>query len=112
MKNLTGITSREQLIKHCEHSIVSVMRWRNRDTPDAQTQVGECWAKIKGGCAYRLRTDVALRQNHEYSTIWVDVFAPTFDDFENGTQEESEHYETYYLPAIDRLKQAKGGDWY
>jgi hypothetical protein len=103
---MTIITSKKQLIKHCEDSIVPVMCWHDRDSPAAQSQVGECWAKIKAGCAYQQRLDEDNR------TIWLDVFTPTFDDFENGTQEESEQYETYYLPTIDRLKQAKGGDWY
>ena len=95
--------TREELIERCEQAIVQVGNWENRDSPEAQRQVGECWALLKGGCPYRIVEETEFR----LPVIWVAIVHPTYDSFEY----DAAHSESrFYLPLAERI--SPDGDWY
>lgn len=98
---------RSELIKICEQAIVKESSWANRDSYDAQKQIGEAWVLLNAGCDFRVRDqiqDAPCRTDDH--TIWIEIEAKGFGYFEGGSSE----VETYYLPAKTRL--SDGYDWY
>jgi len=95
----------KKLIEICEQSVVPVSKWSNRDSPEAQKQIGEAWVYLKSGCKFRIRDDMGGGEG----TIWVEITHPNFGTFDwDGGEEE----ETFYLPTPERLASRSGGDWY
>ena len=92
--------TREELISICVAAEVPVTAWRDRDTPTAQRQVGECWALLRAGCDFTVREE-------KWLTIWVDITHPTFGTFDHDAPPETT---LFYLPTIERLQ--PGRDWY
>lgn len=101
--------TREELIAICEKSTIAEKDWRNRDSSDAQRQLGEAWALLKAGCDFYIRRSGDCASNE--STIWIEIEFNGFNFFEYGS-ESSKESETYYLPTESRLESAKGKDWY
>ena len=94
--------TREELIDICERGVVPVGAWRNRDTPDAQAQLGHCWALLRAGCDFTVEGFVEADR-----TCWVKVKHPTFGTFDCGLPHGDT---TFYLPIPDRIQPGK--DWY
>jgi hypothetical protein len=95
--------TREQLIEICEKAIVPVKQWNNRDSADAQRQIGQCLALLKAGC------EIIDQINNNHETITVFISYPGFSKMDhNGPEDE----ESFYLPTPERLVKRKGGDWY
>ena len=94
--------SREELISICERAIVPESEWGNRDSPEAQQQVGQCWALLRAGCPF------TVNQDDNLGTYWVTIAHPVFDTFEHDPdlREQSQ----FYLPQPDRIED--GQDWY
>lgn len=100
--------TRKDLIKICEQAFVSEDKWGNRDTAQAQIQLGKCYAFLKDGCDYKILYDNKVCKTDEH-TIWVTFFVKDFLYFEmEGSKEEY----TCYLPTQKRLDEANGEDWY
>lgn len=95
--------TREKLIELCDRAIVPVSKWHNRDTPNAQIQVGKCLTLLKAGCEFEI-------EEVDDCAIWLFVFYPTFHTFES----DSDYLEkdAFYVPTDRRLKQTEGRDWY
>lgn len=109
MKNYT----RTELIKICEQCPVIVTEWSNRDTPEAQLQTGKLLFLLKAKCEFEILTKGSLVTDG--NTIWINVYYPTFNSFENGfdlKNKEDLECETFYLPTPRKLREAKGKDWY
>jgi len=77
-------------------------------------QLGEAWALLKAGCAFRVRTaenqpkdDACVMDD---KTIWLDISARGFMAFEDGAGELEE--KLFYLPTTSRLRKCAGSDWY
>ena len=94
---------REQLIVLCEKAIVTEDKWRNRDSCDAQLQIGEAWALLRAGCPFELRSEDITEH-----TVWIDITSKGFGYWENGNLSTK----CFYIPTEKRLKEANGGDWY
>lgn len=92
----------EELIDICEKAFVKESDWKNRDTEEAQCQLGECYALLKAGCEFEIKEET------DDKTIWLVVYSKGFMYFEGGNKEEHE----YYLPTYKRLESAEGKDWY
>lgn len=99
--------NREDLIFICQKAIVPVEDWWNRDSPEAQIQIGKCWALLKAGCPFVILTEGGLSSYD--NTIWVEIEHPDFSTFVTGSRPVNE---TFYLPTPKRLKERKGQDWY
>lgn len=102
--------ARDILLNICRQAFVPEDRWHDRDSAGAQRQLGECYALLKAGCRFEVRTDMdaeggALDKDR---TIWVRIWSKGFGYFEVGKLDE----ETYYLPAQARLDAVAGKDWY
>lgn len=100
--------TREELIDICERAIVSESDWGDRDSHQAQMQVGSCWALLKAGCEFKVITEGSLRSDDR--TIWVEIRSAGFSFFEYAEEDNAKESANYYLPNPDRLLQ--GGDWY
>ena len=99
----------DELIRLCEQSVVPVEAWRNRDTADAQRQVGEALALLRAGAEWRESTDPKT----DASTIWIDITFPGFNAFEEGRSERAAwDSELFYIPTAERLARRAGEDWY
>lgn len=98
--------TREELIAICERGVVAEKDWRNRDSCGAHQQLGSCWALLKAGCQFYIRTGTDGCSTNA-KTIWVEINAHGFAKFDHGGSLDDE---TYYLPTPERL--ACGGDWY
>lgn len=117
VEGLAAVT-REELVALCERAVVPEEKWLDRDSAEAQRQVGACWAQLKAGC----RFDVHQVEGAEYDmntdedTVWLTVRAKGFqyvEAFEPG--DDPLDYlddESYYLPTPALLERAAGGDWY
>lgn len=100
--------TREELLSICEDAFVPQKKWSNRDSAEAQKQLGWCYAWLKAGCEFEILTKDTLGTDE--STIWVEITAQGFMYFESG--EGCEDKESFYLPTRQRLEERKGGDWY
>lgn len=105
--------TREELVAICEAAIVPKERWSDRDTPHSIERVGVCWAFLKAGCDFRIRTKPQSPSDGcvtDTDTIWLDVTHPDFISIECG--EGDGETETFYLPTRQRLAERAGRDWY
>lgn len=104
---------REDLIAICERAIVPIEKWRNRDSPSAQEQLGKALVLLRCGARFTVRRAPRHGEHGCYTdsrTIWVDIQWHGFSDFEFGTRwSESD---TFYLPTRARLDAVNGEDWY
>ncbi len=98
--------TREELISLCEKGIIPVEKWRNRDTPEAQAQLGICWAYLKAGCEFNVDIGIYF--------IILNIFHPTFSTIERqeplGGPELEET--SFYVPTQRQLDRKNGGDWH
>lgn len=102
--------TREDLLKICEQAFVSEDKWHDRDSEDAQSRLGECYALLKDGCEFEVtyETDDHLCETDE-DTIWLYIYSKGFSYFDyDGTKEEKH----FYLPTQKRLDEVNGNDWY
>lgn len=105
--------TREELIKICERAFVSEDKWHDRDSSDAQCQLGICYTLLKDGCEYEIDID-----NCSEDTIVIDIYSKGFCWFESFTpvnernREDKQEHNYMYLPTEKRLDEAKGEDWY
>ena len=100
--------TREELINICEKSFVSESKWHDRDSQEAQKQLGKCYALLKDGCDFKIINDEDICKTDE-NTIWLYIYSKGFQSFELGAEKEEE---CYYLPTLKRLEEANGNDWY
>lgn len=103
--------AREDLLAICERSFVAHAAWSNRDTADAQRQLGECYALLRAGCDFTvLRGPMGLHGlETDDQTVWVEITWKGFAVFDYDGDWDTE---TYYLPTVARLDLRNGGDWY
>lgn len=101
----TKTLDREALLALCERGFVPQERWRDRDSSSAQQQLGECYALLRAGCEFYVRT--------ERDTHWVTIEYKGFAYFE-GTYDGMGplDHDRYYVPTAERLAAADDGDWY
>lgn len=98
--------TREELIKLCEDSLVLEKYWMNRDSAEAQRQIGELWALLRAGCDFE---DVSDGPNFKHwETIWIKVAFKGFSYFERPSS--GKNTKIFYLPDRERLH--REGDWY
>lgn len=102
MKPIDQTYTREALIGICERACVPESEWRNRDSEQAQRQVGECLMLLKAGCAFTIDPDT------DDETIWVEITSKGFNWFEISEM----RVDTRYLPTEKRLTERAGLDWY
>lgn len=100
--------TREDLISLCEQGAAPEAGWHDRDSAEAQRQMGEAWALLRAGCAFEVLTKGDLKTDDR--TIWVEITFDGFGAFEGGDKET----ELFYLPTQQRIDAAalSGGDWY
>ena len=100
--------SRENLLAICEGAFVPEAEWANRDSADAQRQLGECYALLKAGCKFAVLRGPDLMTDKR--TIWVEV---QYKGFAHLDYDGPLDKDTYYLPTLARLDSAGSGkDWY
>lgn len=100
---------REMLIGLCERGAVQVSEWMNRDSADAQRQLGEARSLLRAGADWSLSEDPASDDR----TIWVRLAYPGFGAFEHGREDRGNwENELFYIPTAARLHAANGRDWY
>jgi hypothetical protein len=103
------MNQREQLIALCERAVVPVENWRNRDSSDAQKQVGEALMLLRAGAEYVEATSPEQADD----TIWIYIYYPGFTAFEYGSADRANwERELFYIPTAARLDRANGKDWY
>lgn len=100
--------TREQLISLCERGRVPQDKWVNRDSANAQQQLGEALALLHAGCEFMVIENGSLKTTEK--AIWVEITFHGFSYFEYG--EGSEERDTFYIPTDLRLEQCEGEDWY
>ena len=66
--------TREDLLKICEQAFVSEDKWHDRDSEDAQSKLGECYALLKDGCEFEVIYDDDICGTDEY-TIWLYTYS-------------------------------------
>lgn len=101
--------TREELLNICERAFVPEDKWSDRDSADAQKQLGWCYAWLKAGCEF----EVLYKEGGMFTderTIWIEVKAKGFMYFEDSECGKDE--ETFYLPTEAKLEKMKGRDWY
>ena len=99
--------TREELLSICERAFVPQRKWCDRDSAEAQKQLGWCYAWLKAGCDFNIVSTKDLKTDDD--TIWVNIVAEGFRYWDYGGIKDEE---TFYLPTEKRLKKSKGGDWY
>ncbi len=105
--------TREELIEICEKAFVPEEKWHDRDSSEAQKQLGECYIFLKDGCEFELR-----EEDSSENTIILDIYTKGFCWFESftlsneRTREDKEKHNYFYLPTLKRLKEVNGKDWY
>ena len=111
--------TREDLLRICEQAFVSEDKWHDRDSENAQSQLGECYALLKDGCEFEVTYDDDDICGTDENTIWLFVYSKGFMYYEsvcgNETPEELKSYKEkkhFYLPTQKRLDEANGEDWY
>lgn len=77
--------NREELIALCERAVVPVEQWSDRDSADAQKQVGEALVLLRAGVEFTL-------QERTKDTLWVRCYYPGFTAFEYGRGERANLY--------------------
>ncbi len=100
--------TREELLSICEKSFVPQNLWGDRDSAEAQKQLGQCYVWLKDGCDFKILTKTNNKNFiTDDQTIWVEIQAKGFEhfDYQGGMDTE-----TFYLPTERRLK--RKGDWY
>lgn len=95
--------TREELIAICESAFTPESEWSDRDSSAAHRQLGECYALLKAGCEFWVRT--------ERNTNWVSIEFRGFDAFEYGDDGPLDH-DRYYVPTAERVAANPGKDWY
>ena len=98
--------TREELISICNDASVPQDKWRNRDSADAQRQMGDCLALLRAGCQFEISHEYSLATDEH--TIWIVIRYKGFDYFELGEISQ----ETFYLPTRLRLEHSQDSDWY
>lgn len=98
------MTDHADLIELCELGWVSEAKWRNRDSAEAQIQLGKAYALLNAGCDFRI--DESMGDEH---TVWVRIAYRGFGSFDWGGDKDEE---LFYLPTKARLQEAVGRDWY
>jgi hypothetical protein len=99
--------TREDLLKIIEKSFVPENEWSDRDSAEAQKQLGWCYAWLKAGCEFSILSKGDLKTDDH--TIWVNIKAHGFAKCDWGGDLEDENF---YLPTEKRLKETSGKDWY
>ena len=51
--------TRDELVDLCDRGVVAHSHWRNRDSAEAQRQLGECRALLLAGCDFRIADETA-----------------------------------------------------
>lgn len=102
---MTRKPARLELLDLCNDGIVPVAKWSNRDTAEAQIQLGKAKALLSAGCGYSLTSQIETTD----STWWIDIEWPGFGHFDYGGDVERE---TFYIPTRTRLDLCAGRDWY
>jgi len=97
----TALT-REYLIQLCEKAIVDESKWDDRDSSDAQMNIGKVWALLKAGCEYQIAS-------HDEEYVNLDISYKDFGSFERSKPKETE---SFYIPTESRLNHFCGNDWY
>lgn len=113
---------RSHLICLAEAAIISHSQWNNRDSAQAQLQVGQCVALLRASCAFKILYPSNSINAHtscttDNETIWLEIYYRGFNWFENvdETNEQGDlNTEQFYLPRYERLVEAlrAGRDWY
>lgn len=98
--------TREALIALCEAASRPESAWHDRDSEQAQRQVGELWVLLRAGCAFEVDRDFAPSTNDK--TLWVRTLSKGFNYFEMGEMREDH----FYLPTRARLDSVGEKDWY
>lgn len=99
----------EELIKLCEASVVPVEKWWNRDSANAQKQVGQALMLLRAGAEWRESEKPVTNEN----TIWINITYPGFNAFEYGRSDRQYWVDTmFYIPTEKRLKDREGDDWH
>jgi len=106
--------SREELLDICEKALVSEAHWGSEDSAWRQLRVGQIWALLKDGCAFKiiLQADCAEAEAEDESaycpyytnerTIWFEIYY-------RGKNEDE--VEIYFLPTIERLTNPENQKW-
>jgi hypothetical protein len=105
------VPTRAALIDLCSRGVVDVTLWRDRDSADAQRQLGEVRALLAAGCAYTPASDPASDDR----SIWIEVSFPgfnAFESFEGPSDEAAFDTALFYIPTDERLRSSNGRDWY
>lgn len=99
--------TREDLIQICEDGIVPQEKWMDRDSAEAQKQLGEALALLKCGCDFVILKEGDLKTDSR--TIWIEIYSEGFAHHDYGGNIDRD---TYYLPTRSRLDNNKNSDWY
>ncbi len=100
--------TREHLVDLCTRGVVQHDRWADRDSANAQRQLGEARALLAAGCRFQVIRVGNLAS--DAGTWWVCIEFRGFQAFEYGIDHMED--ETFYIPTAERLANADGGDWY
>jgi hypothetical protein len=100
--------TREDLVAICERGFVPEDSWTDRDSSDAQRQLGQCYALLRAGCEFEVLQGKYDLKTDEH-TIWVEL---TFKGFGYFDYDGDLSRETFYLPTVARLDARAGKDWY
>lgn len=111
--------SREELIAICEKAFVPQKDWEDRDSSSAQIKLGGCYALLKAGCEFEIKTEENTSDGSrcvtDSETIWIQFYVHDFlwfelcEDDNKGSATGDYHF---YLPTVKRLLEAEGSDWY
>lgn len=101
---MTDLTT-EHLIDLCERGVVPESEWRNRDSAEAQIQLGKALALLRAGCEWR----VASTPKTTADTLWVEI---TYKGFAHFDWDGGLETDTFYIPTDKRLRDTTGRDWY
>ncbi len=102
--------TRQKLITLCECAIVTVNNWHDRDSSEAQINIGKCWALLRAGCLFEI-----LNRTDE-DTIYISIYFPDFNRFQDGEfdlkNKDSLKEYSFYIPTRKRLNETVNKDWY
>ena len=110
--------TRERLIKICEKAFVLQKNWSDRDSADAQRQLGSCYALLKAGCKFEILYTKGGVCSTDENTIWIQFWVHDFQWFELGEESFEDKRGNknmdyhFYLPTSSRLRRHSGRDWY
>lgn len=97
---------RESLIQLCTDGVVPERLWHDRDSADAQKQLGEALMLLRAGCEFTFSGDPKQTE----SMYWIRVTYRGFDAFEMGRDYLTT--DLFYVPTRSRLDACAGKDWY